>query len=93
MKIKHTPGPWVRRKDIDNSPDIHICEESGGLIATCNAFISFNCLTQDSEEMKANARLIAAAPDLLAALEAAQNQRGDWLALVDAAILRAKGEA
>lgn len=34
--------------------------------------VSFNPVTRDSEEMKANARLIAAAPELLEALEGAE---------------------
>ena len=68
----HTDGPWIRRRDIDNSPDIHILAEDGALIATVSAMVSFNPVTRDSEEMKANARLIAAAPELLEALEGAE---------------------
>lgn len=60
MSTKHTPGPWVVKPveneqggfDIDSEYGYHIAETIGGL---------------DYEE-EANARLIAAAPDLLEAL-------------------------
>jgi len=39
----------------------------------------------------ANARLIAAAPDLLEACKAAQEGTGDWRAMIDLAIARATG--
>lgn len=61
--MNHTPGPWVAsemrvfRGDIDGNTYIAgtaPADYSGG----------------DTSEAKANARLIAAAPDLLAALEA-----------------------
>ena len=65
---KHTPGPWETDRN-----NVH-----SGQIATIN-----HCLNNDwievwspkatwanEEEMEANARLIAAAPDLLAALKA-----------------------
>lgn len=61
MSAKHTPGPWVVKPaeneqggfDIDSEYGYHIAETIGGL---------------DDEE-EANSRLIAAAPDLLAALQ------------------------
>jgi len=57
---QHTPGPWSVKSDpchFDTLSDIHA---GGKLIAqTCSEYPS----------LEANARLIAAAPDLLAALE------------------------
>ena len=60
---KHTPGPWKTRYIKTLNPAI-ATEES--IVATVN---SVN--PQNPEERIANARLIAAAPDLLAAVEEA----------------------
>lgn len=77
MEAKHTPGPWFNNPDWQeddgeagaiirqNSPDEIICPEVWG---------------QDMNQRDANARLIAAAPDLLAVLE---NIRGDCLSALD----------
>jgi len=56
----HTPGPWVH-----SETDLWACATvaSGRVIATCNP-------NDDQPKAVANARLIAAAPDLHAALEA-----------------------
>ena len=73
MGIKHTPGPWVIDSDGDGkanaivtsthlaSLDDDICEVYGGNM-------------DDDDTRQANARLIAAAPDLLAALRTLANQ-------------------
>lgn len=64
---KHTPGPWYQvgawvEVEDDKTPDI----------CTCNpADIGQDRLKWDWETVKANAMLIAAAPDLLDALLAA----------------------
>lgn len=66
--LSHTPGPWdltTRRGSWDwvvfqaANPNIEICQP-------------FHDGTEDNELGEANARLIAAAPDLLAALKGAQ---------------------
>jgi hypothetical protein len=55
---KHTPGPWVQTcESID--PDWHIVTTKGGAIVA-NVFAP----------QSSNARLIAAAPDMLEALRA-----------------------
>lgn len=57
---KHTPGPWV----VDHSFDIlaeGTYEQGGWRVAEVRKF-------DEREESHANARLIAAAPELLAAL-------------------------
>lgn len=90
---KHTPGPWKVGPHIDDS--VHGCGfivESGGPNI---------CITDydDATDM-ANAPLIAAAPELLEALEkwvawAEQNHENDlviYSAAVDA-IAKAKGDA
>lgn len=69
---KHTPGPWSRARDErfrhDNSAGVRAA--NGLYIA---AALDRNSCDLD-EEVEANARLIAAAPDLLAACrEALEN--------------------
>lgn len=60
---KHTPGPW--RTDTDIFHDrLDIRDESGRRIAVCMHDYPMSMARHD-----ANAHLIAAAPDLLGALE------------------------
>ena len=61
METKHTPGPW------ENSPSCHVYAGEGELIADAG-----DSLTLGVSEMEANARLIAAAPELLDALNHAR---------------------
>lgn len=61
-QAKHTAGPWRVSQNVSH----HVVREKGGLIAVCDAG-DYSC---SREEGEANARLIASAPDLLAALEA-----------------------
>lgn len=64
MPSKHTPSPWRLRTDPSHYDSLtDICDDGGHLIAqTCG----------DWSPMEANARLIAAAPDLLEALRAVE---------------------
>ena len=58
METKHTPGPWTTSRDAVSAGHVQItvyAEETGMRVATVF-------------EREANARLIAAAPDLLVAL-------------------------
>ena len=62
---KHTPGPWIAvgyqvEVESDDIPDICNCDP---------AHIDQEHLQWDEETIMANARLIAAAPDLLEALQ------------------------
>ena len=87
MTAKHTPGPWTTGRAI-NTVDI------GKFSFIC----PFGANSADQvAEIKANARLISAAPDLLAALEAMIAKiDADKLpiscSLARAAIAKAKGE-
>lgn len=57
--MKHTPGPWGV---VDENPTIYVCGQNEDLvIADCRE-------ANDRDELLANARLIAAAPEMLAAL-------------------------
>jgi hypothetical protein len=58
MSAQHTPGPWIVRQNRDCSLDFF--GESGRMAFLCNARLT----NQD-----ANARLIAAAPEMLEALK------------------------
>ena len=71
-KTQHTPGPWYLAEErlltfahgeVVGPNNEHIC----GLLPDNNGIVMM------TEEDKANARLIAAAPELLAALENALN--------------------
>jgi hypothetical protein len=93
--LQHTPGPWYETTKGRNEYQSAICQEStGNTIA----------LTYTSND--ADARLIAAAPDILKALEFVQyaflrhamdpREMGASLSanweLIEAAISKAKGE-
>lgn len=58
MTTKHTPGPWVIGK---HDHDVVMVDTASGT-AICDVY-------GDSDDRPANAHLIAAAPDLLEALE------------------------
>jgi len=89
---KHTPGPWfavgaqVEIED-DSVPDICTCDPQ---------MMRQSHLDWHPRTVEANARLIAAAPELLEALERVK-ATGVFLGaipqeMVDAAIAKAKGE-
>ena len=61
MNTQHTPGPWKVRK---NEPWV-IAKAYGNM----KSVVHLNYSADPSEEQRANARLIAAAPDLLEALK------------------------
>jgi hypothetical protein len=68
---KHTPGPWIASKYADSGRDILI---TGGpnsdAVATARYFFSLSGpIVSRDPEREANAQLIAAAPELLEALE------------------------
>jgi hypothetical protein len=66
MKIKHTQGPWVEHDDLT------VRDSKRVEIAKINAFVDIVNYKEPSvmaQEILANSRLIAAAPDLLKALE------------------------
>lgn len=89
---QHSPSPWVARQDNPQCPGLtHIYSESmqekGMAIATLFG-----------KETLTDGRVIAAAPDMLAALEELveiAEQRGyqpDWLINAHAAIAKARGQ-
>jgi len=98
-KATHTPGPWHRNIRANGKyPVIFVGRNQHVAVATGHETIS-------PDEIEANIDLIAAAPELLAALEALHScHRGfsnspDWTALDDdareiaeTAIAKARGE-
>ena len=66
MTVKHTPGPWFYAESEVGTPFVD-SESVGDLSAVALPI----------DEQKANARLIAAAPDLLAALRTAEASLAD----------------
>ena len=74
-KFKHTPGPWK----VDPNYPHDIQTESGVIeIATTSIALSGG-LPAKYEDRKANARLIAAAPELLEALQDAVEYLKNYL--------------
>jgi len=103
---KHTAGPWFIGVSSDDD-QIHCIDafdisRGRGNLEVCKVWGTVND-TEESDQSKANARLIAAAPELLEALEVVLNAgRGtsrriildaEDEALARAAIARARGEA
>lgn len=87
---KHTPAPWVYDSFALRE---EIRSESNPLIAVVS---SVHC--SSPEEMRDNARLIAAAPELLEALQTLvdlihnDDWFGEWRTIAQEAIAKAKGE-
>jgi hypothetical protein len=93
QETKHTPGPWSAA-DVTNLDQDGVgifAKNQGGLsyyIASCRYMG-----TADPKPALANARLIAAAPDLLEALRCAVSQDpSNWQDIARAAIAKATGE-
>jgi hypothetical protein len=66
MKNKHTPGPWA----IENTNHGIRLTYSDGMLRSHVADLFTAALCEEHGNLEANARLIAAAPDLLSALSA-----------------------
>jgi hypothetical protein len=66
MNTKHTPGPWLA--------DLH----AGTVYAHLAKFSPVVARTDGTSNMRANTRLIAAAPDLLAALHDLLSEAEAW---------------
>lgn len=102
-EVKHTPGPWKVFNGVDIFPDDDDTKATKH-IAHCAPDDRPQCVLT-TEERRSNANLIAAAPDLLAALEwyvknddtymgDPENQFWiDGFEAAKAAITKAKGEA
>lgn len=68
---KHTPGPWLQ------SSTVLVCDQEARVIANCTPMVDVPAIAIPLKDVDANARLIAAAPELLAALEGFIAEFGD----------------
>ena len=75
--IKHTPGPWTVEKSLEQKHGTRVIAIAP--VAWCGTNSSFGVDGNQSisaKQARANAHLIAAAPDLLEALQRAINRQG-----------------
>lgn len=95
MNAKHTPGPW----QINHHKPFQVCDADGEVRGCSPIAVMHGSVAEKTY----NARLIAAAPELLAALETSLQMmivesydlNSDWadgIAEIRAAIVKAKGE-
>jgi len=71
MRIKHTPGPWIQVGHWVEHPDETVAD-----ICTCDPeAMGQSHFKRNYSEVVANARLIAAAPEMLEALQAIYHER------------------
>lgn len=87
-KPKHTPGPWIVRADQRREHKLYVVDSEERI--QCEMFNTVS-------DSKANAQLIAAAPELLSALEALINagyteDRYEAMQKANSAIKKAKGQ-
>ena len=73
----HTPGPWTLHGWADNDYEIN-----AALDTVCNV-PGFDDDTVDADRAEANARLIAAAPELLAACRMPRACLADWCEIAE----------
>ena len=91
--MPHTPGPWTF--EIPENPRLRWCLRAppGSELTFVGSVFPGDSDTEEGEESRANGYLLAAAPDLLAACEAAiEYFDDDALELLVAAVDKARGE-
>ena len=78
MTQQHTDGEWYyRMMDGDPNSDLWLFYVQSGESELCSGAVD-NLASKDPDECEANARLIAAAPDLLAACLLALPRMADY---------------
>jgi hypothetical protein len=99
MSAKHTPGPWFLSESDHNDSDISTPDRPSVLAPDHNNSPWHICrMDSGVPNVEANARLIAASPDLLDALMSfpgfTDNARvgDDWIEKAHAAIAKATGK-
>jgi len=75
--MKHTPGPWEWKQSRGNNRYEHSVFTHHQIIAALDGDTNVSDDFQLSENIKANARLIAAAPELLEACKQALSEFAD----------------
>jgi hypothetical protein len=98
---KHTPGPWSVFRQDGYATYIHAINEGDEIntfqVASCHCATNRKYFPTRNEA-EANARLIAAAPDLLEVLQEVMDrplltEGADWWVRARAAIAKAEGQA
>ena len=101
MDVKHTPGPWTYEGDHTHRQyNIRVLGRDAQHICTVNNLPPHVLANREQSTAEANARLIAAAPDLLVALKCIADalspprnaEEAAAIAAALAAIAKAKGE-
>lgn len=69
--MKHTPGPWRGGTMVDHTPSVYAGDRR---ICDVNGVSNGGRTSLSTPEGRANKKLIAAAPDLLAALQLLMNE-------------------
>jgi len=89
-KLAHTPGPWTSEVtnagEIGSKDKVRVEAADGHIAIICriqqnnarNTFGKELNVHRNLQEVKANARLIAAAPDLLSLLDTIAGELGAW---------------
>jgi hypothetical protein len=70
-EVKHAPGPWVISGEFKDEADLQILDDNDGGVCLIGPYTE-----EWTDTEKANARLIAAAPELLKILKAALEDSG-----------------
>src|SRR5258706_14863328 len=70
MTRPYTPGPWELHQDVDGANSVRVCVPDATTDRGCRAVAEAEILGMSRAEAEANARLIAAAPELLEAVRA-----------------------
>jgi len=91
--MTHTPGPWKVTAGIVDNPRLMVEDDIGNPVCA----MSLRGVYGDTVKMTANAHLIAAAPEMLEALERIRDESGpfnlgEMRKLVESAIRKARGE-
>ena len=68
-EVKHTKGPWATDEDDHDAPHQNIKVKAGKHHTVCTVWIDDAPVRDFNSAQQANARLIAAAPELLEALQ------------------------
>jgi len=92
MSAQHTPGPWEIEED-DYGDEIWLGGDGCGMLVV-NGWVNGGCKDNPNRwaALQAEACLIAAAPDLLAALEAGAECLVSWMEAADPDYVREPDE-
>jgi hypothetical protein len=81
----HTPGPWEVHHQLEGANSVHVCVPDRTRPRGCRAIGEAEILGIPRQEAEANARLFAAAPDLLRSAGSAWHLCQSLLAVRDGA--------